>query len=100
MLAHSQGYRGFEFLRLLINDMMLDEPSEQLKMDEVHRRFQDIANGLGTWKLRSAPGLLAATQPSSKRLPIFFALEEEDGFHRQTHPPPFLVSMILFSQIV
>ena len=61
MLSHIQGYKGFEFLRPLINDMVLNEPSERPKMDEVNKRFQDIVKGLSSWKLRSRTSCRSST---------------------------------------
>ncbi|KDR71819.1 hypothetical protein GALMADRAFT_126764 [Galerina marginata CBS 339.88] len=58
-----RGYRGFEFLRPLVNDMMQTDPAKRPKIDEVVKRFDDIANGLTTWKLRS--------RTSSRRANIF-----------------------------
>jgi len=61
MLEEIQGYKGFEFLRPLINDMVLNEPSERPKMDEVNKRFQDIVKGLSSWKLRSRTSYRSST---------------------------------------
>lgn len=45
--------KGFEFIQLLISDMVQDDPSKRPKMDEVVVRFETIRKDLSTAKLRS-----------------------------------------------
>ncbi|KAJ3999202.1 kinase-like domain-containing protein [Lentinula boryana] len=47
------GIHGFEFLRPLVDDMIMDDPSERPSMDEVALRFFDIIDKLPWWKLRA-----------------------------------------------
>ncbi|KAJ6502021.1 kinase-like domain-containing protein [Mycena sanguinolenta] len=44
---------GFEFMRPLVTDMTLHDPSKRPTMDEVVQRFDEILRGLSSWKLRS-----------------------------------------------
>jgi len=45
--------RGFEFIEDLVADMVQDDPQKRPTMDEVVSRFDQIRNGLSSWKLRS-----------------------------------------------
>ncbi|KDR71783.1 hypothetical protein GALMADRAFT_74620 [Galerina marginata CBS 339.88] len=63
VLTSFRGYRGFEFLKPLIDDMVQDDPTKRPKMDDVLRRFDDVVKGLSAWKLRS--------RTSSRRANIF-----------------------------
>ncbi|KAF8885559.1 kinase-like domain-containing protein [Gymnopilus junonius] len=63
ILTHIRGYRGFDFLRPLINDMVQDDPTKRPQMKDVVNRFNVIAHGLSTWKLRS--------RTSSRRANVF-----------------------------
>ncbi|KAJ3848564.1 hypothetical protein EV368DRAFT_86473 [Lentinula lateritia] len=47
------GVHGFEFLRPLVNDMIVDDPSNRPTMNEVASRFSSIVGKLRWWKLRS-----------------------------------------------
>ncbi|KAJ6502003.1 kinase-like domain-containing protein [Mycena sanguinolenta] len=44
---------GFEFMRSLVTDMTLHDPSQRPNMDEVVWRFDEIIRSLRSWKLRS-----------------------------------------------
>jgi len=44
---------GFEFIEGLVADMVQDDPQKRPSMDEVVSRFDQIRNGLSSWKLRS-----------------------------------------------
>ncbi|KAF8875630.1 kinase-like domain-containing protein [Infundibulicybe gibba] len=44
---------GLEFMSLLVEDMMQANPDKRPTMDEVVARFEDICNGLSSWKLRA-----------------------------------------------
>ncbi|KAJ3996370.1 kinase-like domain-containing protein, partial [Lentinula boryana] len=47
------GISGFEFLRPLVKDMVVDDPSKQPTMDEVAPQFLDIIDKVPWWKLRA-----------------------------------------------
>ncbi|KAJ3722150.1 kinase-like domain-containing protein [Lentinula guzmanii] len=47
------GISGFEFLRPLVKDMVVDDPSKRPTMDEVVPRFSDIIDKVPWWKLRA-----------------------------------------------
>ncbi|KAF8829564.1 hypothetical protein HHX47_DHR3000920 [Lentinula edodes] len=47
------GVDGLEFLRPLVNDMIVDDPSKRPTMDEVASRFSIITKTLSSWELRS-----------------------------------------------
>ncbi|KAJ7355948.1 hypothetical protein DFH08DRAFT_635311, partial [Mycena albidolilacea] len=45
---------GFEFIRLLITDVVHTDPSQRQNMDDsVLQRFGEIVRGLSSWKLRT-----------------------------------------------
>ncbi|KAJ7162168.1 kinase-like domain-containing protein [Mycena filopes] len=44
---------GFEFMELLVADMVNKDPTKRPTMDEVVYRFDEIVRGLSAWKLRS-----------------------------------------------
>jgi hypothetical protein len=44
---------GFEFVAPLVADMCQDDPAKRPTMSEVVTRFDEIVQGLSTWKLRS-----------------------------------------------
>jgi hypothetical protein len=44
---------GFEFVAPLVADMCQDDPAKRPSMSEVVTRFDEIVQGLSTWKLRS-----------------------------------------------
>ncbi|KAJ7147591.1 hypothetical protein C8R43DRAFT_889585 [Mycena crocata] len=50
-----EGYRGFEFMQTLVQDMVADNPTKRPTIDEVVMRFDKIRRSLSTWKLRSRP---------------------------------------------
>ena len=60
------GKLGFEFMRELVNDMVQDDPKQRPTMKEVVSRFNDIVNGLSSWKLRSR--VVAVTEKRSRRI--------------------------------
>ncbi|KIM37420.1 hypothetical protein M413DRAFT_77141 [Hebeloma cylindrosporum] len=45
------GYKGFDFMKPLIDDMVQDDPSKRPSMDEVVQRFEELVQGLTQWKL-------------------------------------------------
>ncbi|KAJ3748356.1 kinase-like domain-containing protein [Lentinula detonsa] len=47
------GISGFEFLRPLVKDMVVDDPSKRPTMDEVMPRFSAIIDKVPWWKLRA-----------------------------------------------
>jgi hypothetical protein len=49
----TQKFQGFEFMELLVKDMVQDDPTKRPKMDEVVTRFREVKDKLSTWKLRS-----------------------------------------------
>ncbi|KAJ3871501.1 hypothetical protein F5051DRAFT_423278, partial [Lentinula edodes] len=49
----SPGVDGLEFLRPLVNDMIVDDPFKRPNMDEVASRFSIIMKTVPSWKLRS-----------------------------------------------
>lgn len=48
-----RGYRGFDWLRPLVNDMIQDDPTKRPKIGDVMKRFDELVAGFGSWKLRS-----------------------------------------------
>jgi serine/threonine protein kinase len=44
---------GFEFMRPLVTDMTKTDPAQRPNMDQVVQRFDEIARGLSSWKLRT-----------------------------------------------
>ncbi|KAJ7147585.1 hypothetical protein C8R43DRAFT_952958 [Mycena crocata] len=53
--GHPEGYRGFEFMQPLVQDMVADDPTKRPTIDEVVVRFDRIRRSLSTRKLRSRP---------------------------------------------
>jgi hypothetical protein len=48
---------GFEFIRLLITDVVHTDPSQRQNTDDsVLQRFGEIVRGLSSWKLPHAEG--------------------------------------------
>ncbi|KAI0041040.1 hypothetical protein FA95DRAFT_1501972 [Auriscalpium vulgare] len=46
-------YRGFSFMRPLVDDMVAQDPDKRPQMDEVATRFKEIRNSVSSWKMRS-----------------------------------------------
>ncbi|KAI0363015.1 hypothetical protein BV20DRAFT_1070510 [Pilatotrama ljubarskyi] len=46
-------YRGVEFLSLLVQDMVQDDPTKRPTIQEVTQRFDALVKSLGRWKVRS-----------------------------------------------
>ncbi|KAI0044703.1 hypothetical protein FA95DRAFT_1522522 [Auriscalpium vulgare] len=46
-------YRGFSFMRPLVDDMVAQDPDKRPQMDEVVMRFKEIRASVSSWKLRS-----------------------------------------------
>ncbi|KAH9920138.1 kinase-like domain-containing protein [Fomitopsis serialis] len=46
-------YRGFEFIQLLVADMVQNDPAKRPTIAEVEARFDESFQGLSDWKLRS-----------------------------------------------
>ncbi|KAF9522864.1 kinase-like domain-containing protein [Crepidotus variabilis] len=55
VLTWIAGYIGFEFLNPLIADMVQDDPNKRPTIDEVLKRFEDLAQSLSAYQLRSRP---------------------------------------------
>ena len=47
-----QKFRGVEFMRSLVDDMVQDDPAKRPTMDEVVQRFDKIRASLSWWTLR------------------------------------------------
>lgn len=63
ILTHIRGYKGFELLRPLINDMVQRDAAQRPDMKDVVKRFDNIVSSLSIWKLRS--------RMSSRRANVF-----------------------------
>ncbi|KAJ3845460.1 hypothetical protein EV361DRAFT_947874 [Lentinula raphanica] len=50
---HDPGMSGFEFLRPVVEDMVVDDPAKRPTMDEVASRFSQIIQKVPWWKLRA-----------------------------------------------
>ncbi|KAJ3825086.1 kinase-like domain-containing protein [Lentinula raphanica] len=50
---HDPGMSDFEFLRPLVEDMVVDDPAKRPTMDEVASRFSEIIQKVPWWKLRA-----------------------------------------------
>ncbi|KAJ3512557.1 hypothetical protein NLJ89_g3446 [Agrocybe chaxingu] len=48
-----RGYRGLDFLKPLVSDMVQDDPFKRPTMKEVVRRYNELIGGLSPWTLRS-----------------------------------------------
>ncbi|TFK92741.1 hypothetical protein K466DRAFT_480048 [Polyporus arcularius HHB13444] len=46
-------YLNFDFMQLLVTDMVQDDPLKRPTMDQVAERFEKIQSSLSVWKLRS-----------------------------------------------
>ena len=53
ILTDIPGYKSFDFMKPLIDDMVQDDPSKRPSMNEVVKRFEELVQDLTQWKLRS-----------------------------------------------
>ncbi|KAF4622397.1 hypothetical protein D9613_009144 [Agrocybe pediades] len=49
----TMGYRGLDFLHPLVKKMIQDDPKKRPTIDEAVKEFNELVNGLSSWKLRS-----------------------------------------------